>query len=132
MCTNQEYVLTRVHIATVTLCTSACVAFTTGDVLKVKTSRIVAGQECERTNEFLQVLAGAILSKLDSTEAVQRVLRGEKPSEALGKDKRKQKYVESRPLEIIIRLLQIMVDIKQRYVHTYVVQLAWYVHAYIS
>ena len=58
--------------------------FATGEQLKAKTSRIVAGQECDKTNEFLQAVATAVLRKTDSTEAVQKVLSGTKPS-----DKRK-------------------------------------------
>ena len=68
-------------------------AFVTGEIPKVRSSRIIAGQECERTNELLQALAGAVLKKLDSTEAVQMVLRGEKPADGLRKDKKKQKSV---------------------------------------
>ena len=51
---------------------------------KVRSSKIIAGQECERTNKFLQTLAGSALKKLDSTEAVQRVLGGEQPSDGFG------------------------------------------------
>ena len=39
-------------------------AFVQGDVVKVKASKIVAGQEVERTNEFLQLLSIAILKKV--------------------------------------------------------------------
>ena len=39
-------------------------AFTQGEVVKVKSSKIVAGQEVERTNEFLQLLSIAILKKV--------------------------------------------------------------------
>ena len=45
------------------LCVSA---FVQGDVVRVKASRIVAGQEAERTNEFLQLLSIAILKKVSA------------------------------------------------------------------
>lgn len=64
--------------------------FTTGESLKVRASKVIAGQECERTNEFLQAMATAILNKLDSSEAVQQVLKGEKPSDSGGKGERKK------------------------------------------
>ncbi|XP_022084616.1 TRAF3-interacting protein 1-like isoform X2 [Acanthaster planci] len=44
--------------------------------LPVKPSKIVAGQEPERTNELLQQVASAILNKLDSSDAVAQVLGG--------------------------------------------------------
>ncbi|XP_059474756.1 TRAF3-interacting protein 1 [Neocloeon triangulifer] len=42
--------------------------------LSVKPSKIVAGQEPEKTNELLQAIAKALERKLDSTSAVQEVL----------------------------------------------------------
>ena len=39
-------------------------AFVQGEVVKVKSSKIVAGQEVEKTNEFLQLLSIAILKKV--------------------------------------------------------------------
>ncbi len=56
----------------------------------MKPSKVVSGHEAEKTNEFLQFLSIAILKKQDSSEAVKRVLRGEKPSDTLGKDKKKR------------------------------------------
>ncbi|KAG1688000.1 TRAF3-interacting protein 1 [Nymphon striatum] len=53
--------------------------FVTGDKLEVKPSKIVAGHEADKTNEFLQCIAKAIKSKVDSSEAVQKVLNGDKP-----------------------------------------------------
>ena len=69
---------------------SVPLVFTTGESLKVRASKVIAGQECERTNEFLQAMATAILSKLDSSEAVQQVLKGEKPSDSIGKGGKKK------------------------------------------
>ena len=39
-------------------------AFTTGDLVRAKPSKIVSGQESERTNEFLQILSIAILKQV--------------------------------------------------------------------
>ncbi|XP_033110719.1 TRAF3-interacting protein 1-like isoform X9 [Anneissia japonica] len=55
------------------------ISMVTGKPLSVKTSKIVAGHEPEKTNEMLQALAKAILDKLDSSDAVKKVLKGEKP-----------------------------------------------------
>ena len=38
-----------------------CAAFTTGEMVKVKPSKVVAGQDAEKTNEFLQILSISIL-----------------------------------------------------------------------
>ena len=43
-----------------------CAAFTVGEVVGVRPSKIVAGQEVEKTNEFLQILANAVLKKVFS------------------------------------------------------------------
>lgn len=56
------------------------VSFVTGKIPKARPSKMIAGAEAERTNELLQMIATAIIKKLDSTGAVQKVLRGEKPS----------------------------------------------------
>lgn len=48
--------------------------------MTVKSSKIVAGQEPENTNELLQCLALALDKKLSSDEAVRKVKNGEKPS----------------------------------------------------
>lgn len=54
--------------------------FIIGDVVNVKPSKIVAGLEVERTNEWLQTMAKAVVEKKSSAEAVKRVLSGEKPT----------------------------------------------------
>lgn len=52
---------------------------TTGKALTVKSSKIVAGQEPEKTNELLQYLALALDKKISSDEAVTKFKSGEKP-----------------------------------------------------
>ncbi|CAG2163090.1 unnamed protein product [Oppiella nova] len=54
--------------------------FIAGDVLSAKPSKIVAGLEVDKTLEWLQVMAKAVIDKKDSTDAVVRVLNGEKPT----------------------------------------------------
>ncbi|CAG2104541.1 unnamed protein product [Medioppia subpectinata] len=54
--------------------------FIIGDVLSAKPSKIVAGLEADKTNEWLQAMAKAVIAKKDSSDAVQRVLNGEKPT----------------------------------------------------
>jgi len=56
-----------------------CVSFAIGDQLGAKPSKIVAGQEPQKTNEFLQALAQVIDKKIDTRPFVDRVLKGEKP-----------------------------------------------------
>ncbi len=51
---------THTHTHTPTL------AFTTGEVVKVRPSKVVAGHEADRTNEFLQILGIAILKEVRS------------------------------------------------------------------
>ncbi len=74
--------------------------------MKVRPSKVVAGHEADRTNEFLQILGISILKEvgnhtlnvlvslsilqLDSSEAIKKVLKGEKPSDTLLKDKKKR------------------------------------------
>lgn len=54
------------------------VQMATGESLAVKPAKIVAGQEANRTNEFLQALAQAA-KKGSNADLVKRVLKGEKP-----------------------------------------------------
>ena len=72
--------------------------------MKVKPSKILSGQEADKTNEFLQLLGVTILKKvqlllllllssfdnflafqLDSSEAIKAVLDGDKPAEKIKK-----------------------------------------------
>ncbi|XP_048095251.1 TRAF3-interacting protein 1 isoform X2 [Alosa alosa] len=54
------------------------VMLVSGEPLSVKPARIVAGHEPEKTNELLQAIGKCCLNKLNSDEAVKRVLSGEK------------------------------------------------------
>ncbi|XP_062389741.1 TRAF3-interacting protein 1 isoform X2 [Sardina pilchardus] len=54
------------------------VMLVSGEPLSVKPARIVAGHEPEKTNELLQAIGKCCLNKLNSDEAVKRVLAGEK------------------------------------------------------
>jgi TRAF3-interacting protein 1 len=56
------------------------VAFTLGRQVSCRPNKVVAGHEPEKTNEFLQLLAAAIIDKRDCSDAVTRVLNGEKPT----------------------------------------------------
>ncbi|XP_067136520.1 TRAF3-interacting protein 1-like [Centruroides vittatus] len=60
----------------------------TGENLTVKPTKIVSGHEAEKTNELLQAIAKAIVHKKDSSEAVQKVLNGEKPVLSSGNKKK--------------------------------------------
>ena len=53
-----------------------CVSFAVGEALSVKPGKVVAGQEPEKTNEFLQMLARVVKEKIDTKEHVKRVLNG--------------------------------------------------------
>ncbi|XP_063069551.1 TRAF3-interacting protein 1 isoform X2 [Engraulis encrasicolus] len=54
------------------------VMLVSGESVSAKPPRIVAGHEPERTNELLQAIGKCCLNKLNSDEAVKRVLSGEK------------------------------------------------------
>ena len=43
---------------------SVLTAFTLGELVTVRPSKIVAGHEADKTNEFLQLLASAVLKKV--------------------------------------------------------------------
>ncbi|XP_059053123.1 TRAF3-interacting protein 1 isoform X2 [Achroia grisella] len=65
------------------------VGATTGKTLSVKPSKIVAGQEAEKTNDLLQCLAQALDKKLSSDEAVKKY-KGEKKSTQVNEKKPKE------------------------------------------
>lgn len=50
-----------------------------GPPLGAKPSKIVSGQEPAKTNEMLQALGKLVARKIDTTQAVQKVLNGDKP-----------------------------------------------------
>ncbi|KAJ3001849.1 TRAF3-interacting protein 1, partial [Thoreauomyces humboldtii] len=54
-----------------------CVAIATGVEVKANPQKIVAGMDPEDTNFFLQLLGKAVIKKIDSVDAVRRVLAGE-------------------------------------------------------
>ncbi|KAI6651715.1 TRAF3-interacting protein 1 [Oopsacas minuta] len=74
--------------------------FATGQKLKTKPSRIVAGAEPERTNEMLQLIAYCVQKKIDSSEAVKRVLNGEKPFSGQEKTEVKQPQAQSTEVKL--------------------------------
>ena len=57
-----------------------CVSFALDDPISCRPSKIVAGHEPEKTNEFLQAMGTMCLKKIDTSEAVKKVIAGEKPS----------------------------------------------------
>nr|XP_037279574.1 TRAF3-interacting protein 1-like [Rhipicephalus microplus] len=75
------------------------VGIVTGSALPVRPSKIVAGHESDKTNEFLQVLAKSAAKKVDSSEAVKRVLAGEKPP-APSKPEKKNAEKKKEPVKV--------------------------------
>ncbi|XP_071482744.1 TRAF3-interacting protein 1-like [Diadema antillarum] len=74
------------------------VAMVTGKSLSVRPSKIVAGHEPEKTNEFLQAIGVALSKKLDSADSVKKVLNGEKGGSS-GKPPRPKKDEEKKSRE---------------------------------
>lgn len=64
------------------------VVMVTGEPLSVRPSKIVAGHEADKTNELLQALGKAVIDKMDSSEAVDRVLKGDKPAKSSSSKKK--------------------------------------------
>ncbi|GFT03736.1 TRAF3-interacting protein 1 [Nephila pilipes] len=61
-------------------------ALVTNQPINLKPAKVVAGHEPQKTNLFLQILGTAVKSKLDSKEAVEKVLNGKgqtSPTKAL-------------------------------------------------
>lgn len=69
-------------------------SFATGETLAVKPGKVVAGRDAELTNLWLQAVAGAASSGVDSSEAVQKVLSGERPGKSKSKDKENKEKPE--------------------------------------
>ncbi|NXN26146.1 MIPT3 protein, partial [Nycticryphes semicollaris] len=80
------------------------VVMVTGEPLSVKPTRVVAGHEPEKTNEFLQAIGKCCLNKLSSDVAVKRILAGERadakgklpPSKSRDKESRESKAEEKK------------------------------------
>lgn len=68
-----------------------CVQIVNGAELSVKTSKIVAGQEPEKTNEWLQAMYIAATSKKDFKGAIRKVLGMEGGAPEDKKEKREAK-----------------------------------------
>ncbi|XP_049271753.1 TRAF3-interacting protein 1 isoform X2 [Rhipicephalus sanguineus] len=75
------------------------VGIVSGSALPVRPSKIVAGHEPDKTNEFLQVLAKLAAKKVDSSDAVKRVLTGEKPP-APSKPEKKDTGKKKEPVKV--------------------------------
>ncbi|KAH9399830.1 TRAF3-interacting protein 1 [Tyrophagus putrescentiae] len=58
------------------------IGFINGKGVDVKSAKIVAGSEVEKTNKLLNELAKAVLDKKPFVEAVEKVRKGQKPPEA--------------------------------------------------
>lgn len=68
-------------------------SLTTGKTLSVKPSKIVAGQEPEKTNELLQCLASALDKKLSSDDAVKKFKESSKTSQQMAQTRTKAKLI---------------------------------------
>ncbi|CAB3359484.1 Hypothetical predicted protein [Cloeon dipterum] len=79
------------------------IALVTGEKIQCKPSKVIAGQEPEKTNELLQAIAKVLEKKLESTEAVRIVLGkavkngGESTSTSKNKIRESSKKVKSSP-----------------------------------
>ena len=51
-----------------------CVSYATGVNVRINPLKVVAGLEPEETNAFLQLIAKAVLKKVDSGPAVDKIL----------------------------------------------------------
>lgn len=69
----------------------------TNQNLTVRPSKIVAGLEPEKTNEFLQAIGKAIQNKVGSSQAVQAVITGQTPSNDKKKEVKKESKTSTKP-----------------------------------
>lgn len=67
------------------------VSLVTGRQLPMKPSKVVAGHEPEKTNEFLQVLAEAINKQVDNDSYVERVLKSRETTKSHEPNREKDK-----------------------------------------
>ncbi|XP_047136985.1 TRAF3-interacting protein 1 isoform X1 [Hydra vulgaris] len=71
-----------------------CLGFALGESLSVRPSKVVAGQEAHKTNELLQALGQVATKKIDTSDAVRKVLSGEKSvSKKSSKDKKENEAI---------------------------------------
>ena len=68
----------------------------------MKPGKIVSGQEADKTNEMLQVLANIVINKVDTADAVMKVKNGEKPGKGkkiAAKDDKKGREKSKSPVK---------------------------------